>query len=704
MNQRKIATPQEQPLWAGRSMSRPGGLSSLPGPIALTVTLAATLAVTLGCASPARAQEDEPASPIIVTGQGLDSGPAFPAYDVTTIEREALTASASGRIEDVLSSIAGFAQFRRSDSRSANPSAQGVTLRALGGNASSRALVLLDGVPIANPFFGYIPLSAISPDPLASVRVVRGGGMGAFGMGAVSGTIDLTSAGPDEIGTLKGEALINDRGETQVSATSAPRLGGGFVVASVQWNKGDGFWTTPKDQRVDASARAAYETLSGSLRAVAPLSGTIEIQASGLVYDDNRTLRFKGADSTSSGQQGSLRLVGRGDWQFDVLGYVQAQDFSNIVISSSSYKKTLDQAKTPTLAIGGKAEIRPPVGNAHVLRLGTDLRLSQGHLVELPYSTATGLPTAFRRAGGDQSDLGFYAEDDWTLGALVLTAGVRGDRWTIRNGFYRALTAPGAVSEDTAYADRSGWNANARSGLVWHASEAISFRAAAYTGMRLPTLNELYRPFVVFPVRTEANAALKPERLRGYEAGIEVHPSDAISLSLTAFDNRLNHAIANVTIATNLRQRQNVDAIHARGLEASADLTFGMVSLNGSLSWTDSKVEASGDQAALDGMRPAQVPRIAASATLAWMPHGGWRLAATLRHVGAQHEDDLQTNLLRAATTLDAYARVPLTGPFALVLRGENLTDETIVTRNQSGSIDLGTPRTLWAGFAISFD
>jgi hypothetical protein len=36
------------------------------------------------------------------------------------------------------------------------------------------------------------------------------------------------------------------------------------------------------------------------------------------------------------------------------------------------------------------------------------------------------------------------------------------------------------------------------------------------------------------------------------------------------------------------------------------------------------------------------------------------------------------------------------------VLRGENLSGETIVTRNQGGSIDLGVPRTLWAGLRIS--
>jgi len=69
-----------------------------------------------------------------------------------------------------------------------------------------------------------------------------------------------------------------------------------------------------------------------------------------------------------------------------------------------------------------------------------------------------------------------------------------------------------------------------------------------------------------------------------------------------------------------------------------------------------------------------------------------------LRHVGAQFEDDLESDVLPAATTLGAYAQVPLTGRLALVLRGENLTGETVVTRNSGGNIDLGAPRTLWAG------
>ncbi|WP_365704708.1 Plug domain-containing protein [Novosphingobium sp.] len=100
---------------------------------------------------------------------------------MSTLARDRTAASASGRIEDALASLAGFQQFRRSDSRSANPTAQGATLRGLGGNASSRTLVVLDGVPVSDPFFGHVPFSALPMERLERVTLVRGGGSGALG-------------------------------------------------------------------------------------------------------------------------------------------------------------------------------------------------------------------------------------------------------------------------------------------------------------------------------------------------------------------------------------------------------------------------------------------------------------------------------------------------------------------------------------------
>ena len=662
------------------------------------LTLSLVLAVIPTIATAGEAPDPDR---IVVTGEGLSLPPGTPAYGSVIIDRDRLTNSASGRIESVLGDVAGFQQFRRSDSRSANPSAQGATLRALGGNASSRTLVLLDGVPMADPFFGYIPFSALVPDRLSVVRVTRGGGIGAFGAGAVAGTIELASATRDQLPTLAASAFYGSKDATELTASLTPDLGGGYISLSGRWDRGDGFQTTPKDQRVAATAPAAYDGWSTNLRAVAPLSATSEIQFRGTIFHDERTLRFKGADSMSEGQDASIRVISRGAWQVDALAYIQARNFSNIVISASTFRKSLDQRNTPSTGIGGKIELRPPVGPDHVLRVGADTRFATGDMFEDAYNAniAANPVTSRRHAGGEQMTTGLFAEDDWTLGRLVLTGGVRADRWTISNGFYRAT---GAGAANNSFADRSDWQFSGRAGALYRISDAVALRGAAYSGFRLPTLNELYRPFVVFPITTRANAALTPEKLKGAEAGVDVTPVQGLTLSVTGFINRLDDAIANVTLTNvaNTRERQNVDHITAKGVELTA---IGRVSdflLSASYAYSHSMVHAPG--MGFDGLTPAQSPRHAASATLAWEPKEGPALSATLRYVSKQYEDDLQKDVLPHALTVDAVARLPLGHGVTLVARGENLFDEEVVTRNAAGSIDLGTPRTLWIGFRFA--
>ncbi|AOL24616.1 Outer membrane receptor protein [Erythrobacter litoralis] len=678
--------------------------SALAPLLALSVSLFA-----LGVAAPVSAQEEDDASQrptaerIIVTGEGLEEAPSEGAYAVTEIDRERIVSTASGRIEDVLRDVAGFQQFRRSDSRSANPTAQGATLRALGGNATSRALVLLDGVPIADPFFGYVPFNAIQPETLSRIRVTRGGGAGPFGAGALAGTIELESAGPAALDPLLASLVVNDREETEASAVLTQELGAGFAVASGRWDRGQGFFTAPAGERIPASARAGFDNWQVGLRGVAPIGRDVEVQARVSLFEDNRTLRFEGADSSNEGQDASLRVVGRGEWAFDALAYVQARNFSNVIISSTQFSRVLDQRNTPSTGLGGKFELRPPVGEAHTLRLGVDYRRADGELQEDNYSAFTGALRERRRAGGVNSNLGFFIEDDWRIGRLLLTGGLRADRTVIEDGFFRAVDASGALVEETLAQDRSDWTLSWRAGAAFEASDALRLRAAAYTGLRLPTLNELYRPFVVFPVVTQANAALENERLEGFEIGVDWQASDALALSLTAFDNRVENAIANVTLAPNLRQRRNLPAIDAQGIEGNVRLGLGRVSLDASLAYTDAAVDGEGPSLPLDGNRPPQTPDFAASATLAWEPSAGWRLAATLRHTAKQFEDDQENDVLPAATTLDAFAEIPVGADFSLMLRGENLTGEEIVTRNAGGAIDLGVPRTVWAGLRYGF-
>ncbi len=508
----------------------------------------------------------------------------------------------------------------------------------------------------------------------------------------------MESADASELGSLRASALANHRGDTELSASLAPEFGNGFAVIHGRWDRGEGYFTTPADQRVPISSRANFDAWSVGGRVVQQVSDDIEIQARVLAFEDDRTLRFEGADNFSEGQDVSLRLVNRGAWQIDLVAYAQWRNFTNVVISSTRFVPVLDQKDTPSRGLGGKLEIRPPVGGGHTLRFGADYRRSEGDLFEDAFSAFTGNLTESRFAGGVNTDLGLFVEDDWRFGELTLTAGLRADRYTIRDGFYRAIAADGTVSRDDSFADRSDWKTSWRAGALFSASDVVTLRGAVYSGFRLPTLNELYRPFVVFPVVTQANEALEPERLEGWELGADFAPTDNARLSVTYFDNSLEGAIANVTLGPNLRQRRNLDAIDAQGVEFSAEVQSGALSLGGTMVLVDAEVAGTGFAAPLNGNRPPQTPELSASLTAAYdfMPEG--RMAATLRHVGSQFEGDQEDGVLPAATTLDLFAQVPISDHLSLVARVENVFDEEIVTRNQGGSIDLGIPTTVWFG------
>jgi outer membrane receptor for Fe3+-dicitrate len=59
-------------------------------------------------------------------------------------------------LDDRLRQIPGFSPFRRTSSVLRNPTIQGVSLRGIGSTGAIRTLVLWDGVPLNDPFGGWI--------------------------------------------------------------------------------------------------------------------------------------------------------------------------------------------------------------------------------------------------------------------------------------------------------------------------------------------------------------------------------------------------------------------------------------------------------------------------------------------------------------------------------------------------------------------
>lgn len=654
-----------------------------------------------------------PADTIIVTGRALSDPPSEQAYHTDVITTPDLLNAPSPALDEILKRVPGLQLFRRSDSTSGHPTSQGVTLRALGGNASSRALLILDGVPQADPFGGWVNWPAYDPAGLAEVRIVRGGGSVPYGPGAIAGVIEMRSLAAEGFNaSVEGGSRSSLRGH----AFMGQRIENSTLTIDAQGARSDGFVPITRATRGAADREAPYKNASLRARWIAPLDGDVEAQLGGLAFVDNRD---RGVDFTGNRTRGadvSVRLVGRGDWQWSTVAYAQWRNlrssFASVPSDRSSATRVSLQDSVPSHSLGFSAELRPPVSRLVDLRLGADVRATSGDSREL-YSFLLGEPTRRRISGGETRTSGLFAEAALRHRKLMLGGGVRIDRWSVDDGHLRERLLAGGSLRDDRYTRRDGWLPTARLGAAFDVREDTTLRASAYRGWRMPTLNELFRPFRAGSDATAANPDLKPEALYGIEAGIDFRKG-GFNLSATAFANRLDDAIANVTVARgpgsfpgvgfvagDYRQRRNIDAVEVHGFEASAQYETGPWTLGVGASLTDARVNAGGAAAPLDSLRPVQTPNLITSASITW-ERDARTFAIEVRHVGSQFEDDLNSHKLRPATTVDAFAAWPLSRSIQFTARGQNLLNETIeASRNDDGSIERASPRMIWLGLRL---
>jgi vitamin B12 transporter len=654
---------------------------------------------------------------VVVIGDALAVPASERPYHVDKIGQSELRDAPARELDEILKRVPGLQLFRRSDSTSGHPTSQGVTLRALGGNASSRALLLLDGVPQADPFGGWVNWPAYDAGGLKEVRILRGGGSVPHGSGALAGVIEMESLTNDGLaGSIEGGSRNSLRGRLYVGEP----VGEGLMTLNAQAGRSDGFIPVTRSTRGAVDKAAPYEEASVRARLIAPVGKDAELQVSGLAFADRRDRGVDFTGNRTRGADASVRLVNRGRWQWSATAYTQWRNlrssFASVSDDRSMASRVSLQDSVPSRSVGFGSEVRPPSAQGLDLRFGADTRLTSGESREL-FAYVAGDPSRRRIAGGETRTLGLFGEVTLTRGPLTLSGGARADHWKIADGHLaESLLADGTSLRDDTYASRSGWLPTVRAGAVLALSDGLDVRLAAYRGWRMPTLNELFRSFRAGPDATAANALLDPETLAGAEAGINFR-GKTVGLSITAFTNRLNDAIANVTlgrgpgnfpgvgfVAGAYRQRQNINAVRVHGIEAAGEMQKGPWSiwLGGSL--TNAEVETSPGPFSLDGLRPAQTPKVAVSGGVTWEARGR-TIALQFRHVGAQFEDDQNDRRLRSATTIDAFGALPLRGRFDVVVRGQNLLNETVEAGiGDDGSVERASPRTLWFGVRLRTD
>jgi outer membrane receptor protein involved in Fe transport len=658
--------------------------------------------------------------PVAVTAARTAQPAAQVPFALAVLGGDALRAAPTATLDGALRRVPGFSLFRRSDSLTANPTAQGVSLRGLGPSGASRSLVLLDGVPLNDPFGGWVTWSKVSRESLAGAELVRGGGATAWGNAALGGVVQLlTEPAGDSRGRLA--ATFGDFSTRSAELAFTQPAGPGTLQLAGRDFGTDGFALVAPEDRgpADVAAWSRHRWLSA--RWTRPVGEHATLAVSGRTFAEKRGNGTDYQRNSTREAFGSvaLEVAPRPGFGWTALAYAQDQSFrstfSSVNASRTAETPASDQFAVPATALGAawtgvwtREEARTSAG--------VDLRRVRGETRE-HFIFSAGDFTRRRVAGGSQEFAGLFAlhqrllAPDWRA-----TLGARLDAWRETDGHRRETErATGAVLRDDHYADHDGLEFSPSAGLVWQAARAWRVRAAAQRSFRRPTLNELHRPFRVGNVITEANAALRTERVTSAELGAD-YTAGRITLGAALFWNDLRDAVGNVTLVRGPgtfpivgfvpagglgRQRLNLDRTRVQGLELSAQWRpVTTLSLTADYLYNDATVREAVVAPDLAGRRLAQVPRHAAALGATWRPAAKVRFTPRVRLLGRQFEDD--ENLLRLGTALvvDLGVSYQVTPGGELYLTVENLTDERIETgRSADGLVNTGTPRLLLAGF-----
>ncbi|HYU32089.1 MAG TPA: TonB-dependent receptor [Thermoanaerobaculia bacterium] len=645
----------------------------------------------LAAASAAPAQEGETFSDeVTVTATRTEQRLGETAASVVVLSSAELAASAAPTVDDALRQVPGFSLFRRAGSRFANPTAQGATLRGLGGSGTSRALVLADGVPLNDPFGGWIYWARVPRAELERIEVLRGAGSDLYGSGALAGVIQLLRREPAQPGLIA-EASAGERGTLDGSAFGAwTRSPWGASLAAEGFDT-DGYIL------VDPAERGPVDIPATSRHSTAELSAERHVQnrlfARASWFDEDRgngtplqtngtTIREASAGGDWSAGSGSLSLrLSGGDEDF-------RQTFTAVSPGRTSERLIRSQS-VPSDFAGLSFQASRPLGDRHALVGGLEARQVRGTSDELVITPAGSQPVS---AGGRQRTEGFFLEDVVRASPrLSLTLGGRFDLWT---------------NDQTGGGERDESAFSPRASALFQATARWAWTASAYRAFRAPTLNELYRAFRVGDVLTLADPDLKAERLTGGETGaLWTGPNGHLTARGTLFWMDVEQTIANVTLATQpgliTRQRRNLGRTRSRGLEAEAAARAGRFTLSAGYLFADATVESAPAEPDLEGLRLPQVPRHQLSLQMRFDDPRLVSVGLQARWSEAQFDDDLNQLRLGSFTTVDALVSRSLGRGLSLFAAAENLLDERYDI-GRTPIRTLGPPRMVRVGVRFS--
>ena len=621
-------------------------------------------------------------------------------------------------LDQSLRKLASIDTFRGVDSFTAHPTTQGIRFRNAATNATSRALVLVDGVPQNDPFGGWIYWNKMPSASLQSMDIFSMGMVPAWGNLSSGGTLYLKSKSPFiPHSNWRVQGGLNDTILASLAHTEPLSENFGLSVEG-RFFETAGYKVVEESQRgpVDESSRSDYTYLK--LQMAQRLGQSWQWTLTGQHFQEDRIngtpLSPNGTESTDLSWTLSRSATSGPNIEF--ITFFQDRDFQNVFTSvnadRTSERPVLDQFSVPAQSLGAQATAYWENLNTNFL-VGADFRGVEGSVAERFRNFGAGF-TRERREGGEQAFLGAFGTVQAELDGLSSLEGtLRFDRWRQLDGFRTQFDLESNVqTQDTLYADRSGSDSSININHNRTLNTNWSFNALVFTGFRAPTLNELYRPFRVRNDITESNPSLVNETIAGGELGL-FYRDEANTLQISGFHYGMDDMITNVFLhddtgfdplcgfvpgGGSCSQRQNVGESEVQGLEMAWrwDASTGVEFLFNYL-FSETEILQSAQPLLLGKAFPL-APEHKIFGQLAWGPNEELTLLAQVQYRSGQFDNVMNTRVIDSAGQVNLGALYEFPGSnWSVRVQFDNVFDEEIVTAiASSGIISQAAPLNAW--------
>ncbi|HEV8578401.1 MAG TPA: TonB-dependent receptor [Thermoanaerobaculia bacterium] len=590
----------------------------------------------LGGGLPALAEDPVPVfSDTVVVSAALDAEEReeVPA-SVTVIDQQEIEARQALDLPELLTTVPGVLAVR-----AGSPGQQ--TSIFTRGAESDQTLLLWNGIPLNDPYFGAINWQFVPLDGVERVEVVRGPFSALYGSNAVGGVVQVFS-GSRRGGTLHLEG--GENGYRRGGLVAGTDLGPVRLDAAGNVRRGDG-----------ELANDFFDAEEATVRTLWTLAPGVSLGVLGRANDSDTGIPLSGGQPTLhrqiSWQEREVAIpfrVERGSWE------IESQ------LSQTRFDSRFRDPDDPFGAIDSRTESEARRGRAVTT-----------------WSGGRDLWIAF---GGDWERL----EATNRSGSLTQLDAARQRTWA---AFGQASYGHGPVRIDLGLRrddnDVFGAETSLRTGAIFTLAKGTLLRASYGEAFRAPSLGDLFFPFF-------GNPDLQPERSKSWELGLEREAGDW-RFAVTGFESRQRNLIDfEPTTFVSI----NVGRARMRGVEGEVGFRHGIYSarLNGTYL----------DAEDLDAGTPLRRrPKHSASLLLTARP-GDWILNLESRYVGDRPDFDEVTFATRdnpSYTRVDLAARWKALDWLSPYARIENAADE-----QYEEVLRYPTPgRTLIGGVAIDF-